>query len=122
MENLKSKTTTEHKLYELDRQYKSNTNLINYIDEAQNFYNGNQYPNVNYKNMIRVSLNICSFSANIKASKICGTPIYLTYTADNNDTDCTALHRFDQYNCNKMHLNTNNFQAALNGFVNVLNV
>ena len=118
MENLKSKTTTEHQLYELDRQYKSNTNLINYIDEAQNFYNGNQYPNVNYKNMIRVSLNICSFSANIKASKICGTPIYLTYTADNNETDCTALQRFDQYNCNKMHLNTHNFQAALNGFVN----
>lgn len=118
MENLKYKTTTEHQLYELDRQYKSNTNLINYIDEAQNFYNGNQYPNVNYKNMIRVSLNICSFSANIKASKICGTPIYLAYTADNNQTDCTALQRFDEYNCNKMNLKTNNFQAALNGFVN----
>lgn len=118
MENLKSKTTTEHKLYELDRQYKSNTNLINYINEAQDFYNGNQYPNANYKNMIRVSLNICSFSANIKASKICGTPIYLTFTADNQETDCTALQRFDEYNCNKMHLKTNNFQAALNGFVN----
>lgn len=118
MENLKNKTTTEHQLYELDKQYKSNTNLINYIDEAQNFYNGNQYPNVNYKNMIRVSLNICSFSANIKASKICGTPIYLTFTADDNKTDCTALQRFDEYNCNKMHLKTNNFQAALNGFVN----
>lgn len=118
MENLKNKITIEHQLYELDRAYKSDTNLINYIDEAQNFYNGNQYPNANYKNMIRVSLNICSFSANIKASKICGTPIYLTYTADNNTTDCTALQRFDEYNCNKMNLKTNNFQAALNGFVN----
>ena len=118
MENLKNKTTTEHRLYELDRNYKANTNLINYINEAQDFYNGNQYPNANFKNMIRVSLNICSFSANIKASKICGTPIYLTYTADNNQTDCTALRRFDEYNCNKMNLKTNNFQAALNGFVN----
>ena len=114
----KHRTTTNHQLYELDKAYKNDTNLINYIDEAQNFYNGNQYPNANYKNMIRVSLNICSFSANIKASKICGTPIYLTFTADNNETDCTALQRFDEYNCNKMHLKTNNFQAALNGFVN----
>lgn len=115
---VKHRTTTNHQLYELDKAYKYDTNLINYIDEAQNFYNGNQYPNANYKNMLRVTLNICSFSANIKASKICGTPIYLTFTADNNETDCTALQRFDEYNCNKMHLKTNNFQAALNGFVN----
>lgn len=114
----KHRTTTNHQLYELDKGYKNDTNLINYIDEAQNFYNGNQYPNANYKNMLRVTLNICSFAANIKASKICGTPIYLTYTADDNKTDCTALQRFDEYNCNKMHLKTNNFQAALNGFVN----
>lgn len=115
---MENNITIEHRLYELDKNYKRETNLIKYIDEAQDFYNGNQYPNANYKNMLRVTLNICSFAANIKASKICGTPIYLTYTADDNKTDCTALQRFDEYNCNKMHLNTNNFQAALNGFVN----
>lgn len=118
MDDLKNKLTIEHKLYELDKAYKADTNLINYVDEAQNFYNGNQYPNANFNNMIRVSLNICSFAANIKASKLCGTPIYLTFTADNPDTDCTALQRFDEYNCNKMRMKSHNFQSALNGFVN----
>jgi len=110
--------TTNHKLYLLDKQYKDSTNLINYIDEAQNFYNGKQYPDRNYNNMIRVSLNICSFAPQIKASKVCGTPIYLAFTADNMNTDCTKLRQFDEYNCNKMHLKANNFQSALNGYVN----
>lgn len=110
--------TLNRKLYELDAQYKSDSNLIKYINEAQNFYNGDQYPNANFNNMIRVTLNICSFSAQIKASKICGTPIYLTFTADNLETDCTALRQFDEYNCNKMHLKDINYQSALNGFVN----
>ena len=116
MEN--QETTTNFRLYELDRLYKNETNLINYIDEAQNFYNGIQYPNANFNNMIRITLNICSFSATIKASKVCGTPIYLTYTADNYETDCTALRQFDEYNCNKLRLKSNNYQSALNGFVN----
>lgn len=118
MENQQSHGTTNHQLYLLDKQYKDNTNLINYIDEAQKFYNGEQYPNINFNNMIRVTLNICSFSANLKASKICGTPIFLAFTADNFETDTTALRQFDEYNCNKLRIKTSNFQAALNGFVN----
>lgn len=110
--------TTNYKLYKLDKQFKDGSNLVAYIDQAQNFYNGDQYPNANFKNMIRVTLNICSFSATIKASKVCGTPIYLTFTADDNKTDTTALRKFDEYNCNKMHLKKSNYQAALNGFVN----
>lgn len=110
--------TTNYQLYKLDEQFKNAHNVIKVIDQSQNFYNGIQYPNQNYNNMIRVTLNICSFSATIKASKICGTPIYLTFTADNLETDCTALRQFDEYNCNKLHLKENNYQAALNGFVN----
>ena len=117
-ENQVSKGTTNYELYTLDKQYKDNTNLINYIDEAQKFYNGVQYPNDNYDNMIRVTLNICSFSANLKAAKICGTPIYLAFTADDMKTDTTALRKFDEYNCNKLGIKTSNFQSALNGFVN----
>lgn len=114
----KKTSTTNYQLYELDKTFKENSGLIEYIDESQDFYNGDQYPNANFNNMIRVVMNICSFSANIKASKTVGTPIYLTFTADNNETDCTALRRFDEYNCNKIHIKTSNFQAALNGFVN----
>ena len=117
-EMLNKKTTKAFEYYELDKRYKDNTNLSNYIKQSQDFFNGDQYPNANYKNMIRVTINICKFSAVIKASKICGTPIYLTYTADNYDIDTTALREFDEYNCNKLHLDTFNYQSALNGFVN----
>jgi hypothetical protein len=117
-EMLNKKTTKAFDYYELDKRYKDNTNLSNYIKQSQDFFNGDQYPNANYKNMIRVTINICKFSAVIKASKICGTPIYLTYTADNYDIDTTALREFDEYNCNKLHLDTFNYQSALNGFVN----
>jgi len=117
-EMLNKKTTKAFEYYELDKRYKDNTNLSNYIKQSQDFFNGDQYPNANYKNMIRVTINICKFSAVIKASKICGTPIYLTFTADNYDIDTTALREFDEYNCNKLHLDTFNYQSALNGFVN----
>ena len=114
----KRQTTTNYRLYELDRAYKDKTNFINYINEAQNFYNGKQYPNENYKNMIRITINICSMSAQLKASKICGTPIYLTFTADDNETDCNALRQFDEYNCSKIGLDVSNYQSALNGYAN----
>lgn len=119
----KQSKTIAYQYYELDRQYKSNersvgTNLLNVINQAQNFYNGNQFANNNIDNAVRASLNICSLSANIKASKICGTPVYLAYTADNLNTDCTKLRQFDEYNTNKLHQKTFNFQSALNGFVN----
>ena len=119
----KPSKTIAYQYYEYDRQYKSSakdggTNLLNVINQAQNFYNGNQFPNNNSNNAIRVSINICSFSATIKASKICGTPIYLTYTADTTEVDCSKLRQFDEYNCNKLHQKTFNYQAALNGFVN----
>lgn len=114
----KIKNTTNYELYELDKQFKAEKNIVNYINEAQNFFNGNQYPNENYKNMIRVTLNITAFSAMIKASKTNSTKIYLTYTADDNKTDCVALQRFDEYNQRKLNIKTNNYMAALNGYVN----
>ena len=89
--------TINYRLYLLDEQYKSSTNLNKYIKEAQDFYNGTHYSSENYENMIRVTLNICSFSTNIKASKVVGTPIHIRFTSDNENVDCTALQRFDEY-------------------------
>ena len=118
MDKNQRSNTINYDLFLLDQQYKADSNLIAYIDQAQNFYNSKQYPNSNFNNMIRVTLNICAMSAQIKASKICGTPIYLAYTADDSETDCNALSQFDKYNCNKLHLEESNYQAALNGYVN----
>lgn len=111
------KNTLNYELYLLDKSFKDKYNLVNYVNQAQDFYNGKQYPTVNYKNMLRTTMNICSFSATIKASKIAGTPIYLKYTS-NNGTDCTPLRKFDEYNRSKMQGQSHNYQSALNGFVN----
>jgi hypothetical protein len=125
MENSQIKNTVAYELYCLDRQYKSavgttdwSTNLEAMVSQAQDFYNGKQYPKGNANNAIRVTLNICSFAATIKASKVCGTPIYIAYTADDPDVDCGKLRQFDEYNQSKLRQKTFNFQAALNGFVN----
>jgi len=117
-DNKKSTQTIAHRLYQLDQSFKYRTNFNNYIDEAQNFYNGDQYSNANVKNVIRITMNICSFSSSVKASKICGTPIYLKFTADDKKTDCTMLRQFDEYNCNKLRLSESNYQATLNALVN----
>lgn len=113
-----NKTTENYRLFKLDETYKTRTNLNKHIDDVQKFYNGNQYPDKNYKNMLRITLNICSMAANIKASKIVGTPIYIQYISDKNNIDCSKLERFDEYNTSKLNEKTENFQSALNGFVN----
>ena len=117
MENQEIRQTISRQLYELDKQYKNNSNLLNYIDEAQNFYNGKQYP-YSDKYMIRVTMNICSQMVQIKASKLTGTPVYITFTADNENTDCTALRQFDEYNVRKLDLDEENKQSAINAYTN----
>lgn len=112
------KSTLNYELYERDAEYKAATNFNAYVTEAQNFYNGNHYQGVNEGNMIRVSMNFCSFATNIKASKVVGTQTYVTFTADNSTYDTVPLQRFDEYNISKLDEKTENFQSALNGFNN----
>lgn len=111
--------------YQLEQQYVSfaeRVNFFNYVKEAQKFYNGDQYPKVNLDNFLRVSLNICSFSSNIKASKLNGTPTYIKFTSDDENVDCLKLERFDLYNQNKLHEKQEDFQTALNGFNNGVDI
>lgn len=107
-----------YRLYLLDRGFKERSNLIKNIEQAQDFYNGNQYSTPNRKNMVRVTMNICSFSTNLKAAKVVGTPTYITFTADDGKADCTKLQRFDEYNRGKLNETTEDFRSALNGFNN----
>lgn len=112
------KESLNYKFFLEDLDYKNRTNFIKYIDQAQNFYNGDQYPNENFNNMVRVTMNICSFASNIIASKIVGTPQYIRFTSDNENVDCTALQRFDEYNLSKLNEKTENFQTALDSLNN----
>ena len=111
-------STINYQLFLLDEQYKEKSNFNNYVKEAQNFYNGDQYPNKNYKNAIRVTLNLCSFSSNLKAAKIVGTPRYIQFVSDNENVDCTALRRFDEYNMSKLKEKTEDFQSCLDSLNN----
>ena len=111
-------TTINYDLYLLDDAFKNDYNVIKTVEEAQNFYNGKQYPDDNDDNMIRVTMNFCSFSTNLKSAKIVGTRRYITFTADNTDYDCRKLQRFDEYNISKLNEGTNDFQSCLDGFNN----
>ncbi len=115
---MESKGTLNYRLYQLDKAFKEKSNFNNYVKEAQNFYNGDQYPNENYKNMLRVTMNLCSFSSNLKAAKIVGTPRYIRFVSDSDDVDCTALQRFDEYNISKLNEKTEDFQATLDSLNN----
>lgn len=108
--------TIEYQLYLKDRDFKRQSNFIKYVQEARNFYNGNQYPSDNPNNYIRVTMNIVAFCVNLKASKINGTSTYIQFTCDDDSVDCVHLEEFDEYNRKKMDEVTNNFQANINGF------
>lgn len=111
-------TTTNYRLFLMDDAYKEKSNLKRYVSEAQDFYNGKQYPNENYRNMVRVTMNFCSFSSNLKAAKVVGTQRYITFTADDVSYDCRKLQRFDEYNMKKLDESTQDFQTCLDGFNN----
>ena len=105
--------------YQLWEKYSSNTDITKFLRDvsiSQKFYNGEQYATPNVKNDPRVVINICSFSATIKAAKICGTPYYIKYTSDNDNVSCLKLERFDKYNLSKLKSKKEDYQSALNSF------
>lgn len=112
------KKTLNFSFYESDLSFKTRHNIRKYIEEAQDFYNGKQYPDDNEDNMVRVTMNFCSFSSNLKSAKIVGTNRYITFTADNSDYDCHKLQRFDEYNVTKLNEKTEDFQTCLDAFNN----
>lgn len=116
MEEIKENMTIEYQLYLKDKDFKEQTNFVKYVQEARDFYNGNQYPKENPKNWIRVTMNIVAFCVNLKSSKINGTSTYIQFTCDDDSVDCVHLEEFDDYNRKKMDETTNNFQANINGF------
>ena len=110
--------TVNYQLYLLDKQFKEKTNLIATVTETRNFYNGKQYDDDgNEFNEIRVSLNFCSFAAQLKAAKIVGTERYVTFTADSVEYDCSKLQRFDEYNIAKLNEKVKDNQSCIDGFV-----
>ena len=109
--------TINYGLYEEDRNFKTKSGFYDAVKEARDFYNGKQFDENNDDNAIRVSLNFCSFSAQLKSAKIVGTERYITFTSDNVNYDCHGLQRFDEYNCHKLNEKIKDSQACTDGFV-----
>ena len=98
--------------YQLWQRFSGNSDITKFLRDvkiSQKFYNGEQYASSNAANDPRVVINICSFSATIKAAKICGTPFYIKFTSDNDNFSCIKLERFDQYNLSKLKFKKENY-------------
>lgn len=102
--------------------YVKSTGILDFLDENQGFYNGDQWPDHAPDGFPRPVMNICSYSANLKSSKICGTPLYFAITSSKEEIDCSALRRFDEYMRSKMNYKSFDYQSCVNGFVNGLEI
>lgn len=105
--------------------YQSKTMLIDNIDENDAFYNGDQWGEYDPSDGFpRIVMNIVKKGADQIASKINGTPLYLSYSAFGSDgtdsnVDCKALSQFDQFVLNTRSVSDRTFghQSAVNGEV-----
>ena len=116
--NKEKRKTTNSEYYDNFVIYKNKHNIDNHIKQMQDFYHGLTNYDTGGKNMFHIRMNIIDLMVRNKASRLNGTPLYLTFTADDNNADCTALRRFDEYNRDKLHIDVENFQSAINGLVN----
>ena len=95
--------------------FQNRSDLVNTIKEDEAFYRGEQWDSPNDNNEPRVVLNKIQDAIRKLASKIAGTPMHLSFTANNYDYDCTAIQRYDEFNTAKMNFPSFLFQAAING-------
>ena len=100
-------------------QYQSKTDMVDSIEEDDDFYNGDQWgvydPNDGFP---RVTTNIIKKAVDLIASKINGTPLYLSYSAFGTDgevADCTKLSRFDDFVLSQLNDDTFGWQSCVNG-------
>ena len=60
--------------------YKNKHNIDAHIKQMQDFYHGLTNYNTGGKNMFHIMMNIIDLMVRNKASRLNGTPIYLTFT------------------------------------------
>ena len=89
--------TLTYQLFERVENFKQNSSLYDEIKTAQKFYNGDHFiGDENADNILRMSENIVSFGVDTIASKLNGTPVYLTFTSDTENISA-KLSDFDKY-------------------------
>lgn len=102
-------------------QYQTKTDLVDSIREDDDFYNGRQWGEYNPADGFpRVTVNIIKKGVDLIASKVNGTPLYLSYSAfgyGGESKDCTRLAQFDEFVLKDLDDPTFGWQSCVNADV-----
>ncbi len=102
-------------------QYQTKTDLVDSIREDDDFYNGRQWGDYNPTDGFpRVTVNIIKKGVDLIASKVNGTPLYLSYSAfgyGGESKDCTRLAQFDEFVLKDLDDPTFGWQSCVNADV-----
>lgn len=102
-------------------QYQTKTDLVDSIREDDDFYNGRQWGDYDPTDGFpRVTINIIKKGVDLIASKVNGTPLYLSYSAlgyGGESKDCTRLSQFDEFVLKELDDTTFGWQSCVNADV-----
>lgn len=102
-------------------QYQTKTDLVDSIREDDDFYNGRQWGEYDPTDGFpRVTVNIIKKGVDLIASKVNGTPLYLSYSAfgqNGGGKDCTRLTQFDEFVLKDLEDTTFGWQSCVNADV-----
>lgn len=102
-------------------QYQTKTDLVDSIREDDDFYNGKQWGDYDPTDGFpRVTVNIIKKGVDLIASKVNGTPLYLSYSAfgyGGESKDCTRLAKFDEFVLKDLDDPTFGWQSCVNADV-----
>lgn len=102
-------------------QYQTKTDLVDSIREDDDFYNGKQWGEYDPTDGFpRVTVNIIKKGVDLIASKVNGTPLYLSYSAfgyGGESKDCTRLAQFDEFVLKDLEDTTFGWQSCVNADV-----
>lgn len=102
-------------------QYQTKTDLVDSIREDDDFYNGRQWGDYDPTDGFpRVTVNIIKKGVDLIASKVNGTPLYLSYSAfgyGGESKDCTRLAQFDEFVLKDLDDQTFGWQSCVNADV-----
>lgn len=102
-------------------QYQTKTDLVDSIREDDDFYNGRQWGDYDPTDGFpRVTVNIIKKGVDLIASKVNGTPLYLSYSAfgyGGESKDCTRLSQFDEFVLKDLDDTTFGWQSCVNADV-----
>lgn len=114
-----NRETLNYQCYLQSQNFIDSKGFSAYWKKMYDFYNGDQYPKSakNDINMPKPVTNICGFSVDSKASKICGTPFALNFTIFDNTKSTINLSNFDKYNLNRLKEDEANYVSCSNGLI-----